>query len=92
MDGGCEASVTEDFIDVLLPETWGLWVSLHSTENRDNMTLWNRRTAKMFRPPFMKGTVRSDEESLFWWWCFAKGITDVSTVDNVVFDGGNSIK
>ncbi len=43
-------------------------------------------------PPFIEGTVRADEEALFRWWGFRKGIGDIGTVDQEIFGGSNSIE
>ena len=92
VDGWGEAEIAENLVDVLLPKTGRLWVTLHSTENGENMALGNRRATKMFGPPFMEGTVGPDEETLFWRWCFTKSITDVSTMNKIVFNSRDSIE
>ena len=77
---------------MLLPKSRGLGVTLHSAENWDNLAMGNRWATKMLCPPFVESTVGSDEETLFWRWCFAKSIAYICAVDNDIFDGGDSIK
>ena len=77
---------------MLLPKSRGLRVTLHSAENWDNLAMGDRWATKMLRPPFVESTVGSDEETLFWWWCLTKSITDVCPDNNVIFDGSDSIK
>ena len=77
---------------MLFPKSRGLRVTLHSAENRDNLTMGDRRATKMLRPPLVESTVGSDKESLLWWWCLTKIITDVCSDNNVIFDSSDSIK
>ncbi len=46
----------------------------------------------MLSPPFIEGTVGADEEALFRWWGFPKGIGDIGAVDQEIFGGSNSIE
>ena len=62
-----------------------------STPNPD-WPLWNWWVTTVIRPPFMKGAVRADEETLFRGRCLSKGITNVGAMNNVVLDGAYSIK
>ena len=92
MDSGCEADIFKNLVDMLLPKSGRFGMALHGTKDRDNMALWNWWVTAVIRPPFMKGAVRADEETLFRGRCLSKGITNVGAMNNVVLDGANSIK
>ena len=49
------------------------------------MALKDGRELLGIDPLVVEGFIRTDEEALFWWWSFAKGICNISTIDNQVF-------
>ncbi len=67
-------------------------MALHHRKDGNDVTLLKRGLFLVLCPPFVKRTVRSNEESLFWRRCFGEGIGDVRAVDEKVFRGCNGIK
>ena len=86
MNGRSQAKVSQDLIDMLLPETWSFGVTLHGTLDWDDHAVWNRRITKVLSPPVTKRTVRADVEALTRRRGFTKSIADVRTVNNKVLD------
>ena len=77
MNGGLEANLLQDLVGVFFPEPWGLGMALHRGEDWDDMTVGDSRALFVVDPPFMKGSIWTDEETLLWWWGFGEGIGDV---------------
>jgi len=77
VNGGLEAKLLQDSVGVFFPEPWGLGMALHHGEDWDDMTVWDWRALFVVDPPFMKGSIWADKETLFWWWGFDEGVGDV---------------
>ncbi len=67
-------------------------MALHCGQDGNNMARRNGWPFLVVIPPFVEGAVGADEEALLWWWCFCKGIGDVSTVDQEILRGGNCVE
>ncbi len=79
VDCRSEPDFTEYFVGMLLPESWGFGMTLHSGEDRNHVTIGDRIAFKMVDPPFVKSPVGFDKEWLLRWWGFCKRIGDVGT-------------
>ena len=43
-------------------------------------------------PPFVEGFIRSNIESLFWWWCLSECVGNIGAVDEHVFASGHCVE
>ena len=62
---------------MFFPEPWGFGMALHCGEDWDDMVGGDRRALFVVDPPFMKGSIWADEETLLWRRGFGEGIGDV---------------
>jgi hypothetical protein len=67
-------------------------MALHRGEDLDDMTVWDWRALFVVDPPFMKGSIWTDEETLLWWWGFGEGVGDVRPKNGHVLHGRYSIE
>ncbi len=92
MYGWLEPKVAKEGARVLLPETWGLRVSLHGGQDWDDVSGWDRKSPCVLFPPLMKSTIQLDEESLFGGWGFSKSVTDIRPIQVKVFSGSDGVE
>jgi hypothetical protein len=52
-------------------------MTLHRGEDWDDMTVGDWRALFVVDPPFMKGLIWTDEETLLWRWGFGERVGDV---------------
>ncbi len=77
---------------MFFPKAWGLWVTLHGRENRDNLTRENGWLFKVIFPPIVEGAVWSYIESLLWGWCFSKCIAHIGSKDEEIFSSRHGVE
>lgn len=66
-------------------------MALYCLHDRDYETDWDR-LIPLVSPPFAKGSIGLLVETLFWCWCFAKCIVDISPENEEVLHCGYCIK
>ncbi len=67
-------------------------MALHGGQDGDDVSCQDGWSVLVLSPPFIEGVVGAVEEALFWWWCFRKGIGNISSIDQQVLHGGNCIE
>ena len=80
MNGGLEANLLQDHVGLFFPEPWGLGMTLHRGEDWDDMTVRDWRVLFVVDPPFMKGSIWTDKETLLWQ-CPFVGCSDCKVVN-----------
>ena len=67
-------------------------MTLHSSKDRDDMSVRDRWFALFIDPPIVEGRIGVNEESLFRWRCLSKSVGDIGTIDKQVLGCRNSIE
>jgi hypothetical protein len=66
---------------MFFPLAWGFRVALHGRSHWDYVVGGKWGVLPVLHPPFHKGAVRADEETLLGWWGLCKCVGDVGTKD-----------
>jgi hypothetical protein len=88
----CQTNFSKNSLSMFFPQTRRFWVTLHCRQNRDDVTIRDRRVFLMVDPPVKECLIWYDIEALFGGRSLSKHIRYIRTKYEQTFSRRNGVK